>query len=236
MAYTRQTWVNRQSQANQTRMTHIEDGIYNAYNVSLIAISSTAPSECSTGDKYFNTSDNLIYTATSNSDWSETGETPISDKTYILTTDGSTYAYNGTTLTRIGGSEVRNVYSDSQEETYSCDYINNMDKYSTNEIKTNKVWVDGKPIYRKVIIYTTPLPSGNTNIPHGITDLDTFIDFEVRYFTSTNTIRKDIYVADTYYISVNNIGSENITIAVGSSFNNSFVKTIATLEYTKSTD
>lgn len=104
MAYDKQTWINRVSKANAERLNHIEDGIYNVYNVSLIAITNIQPSECNTGDKYFNTNDNKIYTATATDTWSETGETPISDKTYVLTTDGSTYAFNGTTLTRIGGN------------------------------------------------------------------------------------------------------------------------------------
>lgn len=29
------------------------------------------------------------------------------------------------------------------------------DIYSTDEVKTNKVWIDGKPIYRKVLLCTT---------------------------------------------------------------------------------
>lgn len=43
--------------------------------------------------------------------------------------------------------------------------INQPDIYSTTETKTNKVWIDGKPIYRKVI--TGDLSQENWN--HGIT-------------------------------------------------------------------
>lgn len=44
-------------------------------------------------------------------------------------------------------------YSNSTTNAYNCDYVNNAikDVYSTNETLTNKVWIDGKPIYRKVI-------------------------------------------------------------------------------------
>lgn len=35
------------------------------------------------------------------------------------------------------------------------------DTYSTTETKTNKVWIDGKPIYRKVIHYTGVVPSNS---------------------------------------------------------------------------
>ena len=43
---------------------------------------------------------------------------------------------------------IVNEYSESTSETYSCDYVNKLDKYSTTEVKTGKVWIDGKPIYR----------------------------------------------------------------------------------------
>lgn len=50
-------------------------------------------------------------------------------------------------------AEVVNDYSTSQENAYSCDYVNKalVENYSTDEVKTNKVWIDGKSIYRKVI-------------------------------------------------------------------------------------
>lgn len=135
--YDEQTWVNGESQANAQRFNHMEAGIKNAYNVSLIAITNIEPSEYNEGDKYYNTSDNLIYIATSNNEWSETGETPISDKTYVLIEDGSTYMYDGTTLTRIGGSEqeVENEYSESTTLPYSANYIN--DKYGRHILYDN---------------------------------------------------------------------------------------------------
>ena len=105
--YEEQFWENEnpESQVNATRMTHIEKGIKNAYNVSLIAITSIEPSECNEGDKYFNTSDNLIYTATDTDTWSETGETPKGGILYVVFETNSLYAYNGTTLVGVGGSQ-----------------------------------------------------------------------------------------------------------------------------------
>jgi len=48
-------------------------------------------------------------------------------------------------------AEVLNAENNSTKNTYSCDYINSMDRYSTTEVKTNKVWINGSPIYRRVI-------------------------------------------------------------------------------------
>ncbi len=51
-----------------------------------------------------------------------------------------------------------------------------IDTYSTNEVKTNKVWVDGKPIYRKVL-NTGTLPNHNLKyVNHNITNLGVVID------------------------------------------------------------
>ena len=40
------------------------------------------------------------------------------------------------------------------------DYVDNSNSYSTQEVKTGGKWIDGKPIYRKVLICTT-LINGN---------------------------------------------------------------------------
>ena len=48
------------------------------------------------------------------------------------------------------------------------------DTYSTSEVKTNKVWIDGKPIYRKVFVYENGT-SVSEEIP--IANLDTVIGY-----------------------------------------------------------
>ena len=61
-------------------------------------------------------------------------------------------------------ANVSTIETNSDTDTYSCNYINSMDKYSTNEVKTNKVWIDGKPIYRKIVTGTIGQEYYNTNI------------------------------------------------------------------------
>lgn len=156
MAYTKTNWVNDQTELNAENMNHIEDGIYNSQNVEIIAISDTAPTSCVTGDKYYNTEDNLIYTATGTNTWSEDGEEPIRDVFYILFSEQSSYSYDGTTLVSVGGgtedivisdeepteegvkiwidtgeisqqaSEITNSYSTSTGIGYSANYVNNL--------------------------------------------------------------------------------------------------------------
>lgn len=45
------------------------------------------------------------------------------------------------------------------------------DVYSTSEVKTNKVWINGKPIYRKVI-QTNVDNNINATIPYYISNVD----------------------------------------------------------------
>jgi microcystin-dependent protein len=46
-------------------------------------------------------------------------------------------------------ASVVNANSNSTTDTYSCDYINDINTYSTSETDTGKRWIDGKKIYRK---------------------------------------------------------------------------------------
>lgn len=104
MAYTKQTWINRHpdSQLNATRMNHIEDGIANAYSVDLIAVTNVAPSQCSTGDMYYNTITKELYTATGTNTWGNVPEAPLRNIFYIDKSTNIPYMDDGTDLVEIG--------------------------------------------------------------------------------------------------------------------------------------
>lgn len=62
--------------------------------------------------------------------------------------------------------KILNAFSNSNKDTYSSDYINKtygggVKNYSTEEVKLDEKWIDGKPIYRKVI---------TTNAYNGVAD------------------------------------------------------------------
>jgi len=117
MAYVKTNWVDDVTELDAENMNHIEDGIYNSQNVEIIAISDEAPTSCVTGDKYYNTDDNLIYTATGTNTWGATGEEPISGIFYILFSEQSSYSYDGTTLVSVGGGTEDIVISDTEPTT-----------------------------------------------------------------------------------------------------------------------
>jgi hypothetical protein len=98
--------------ANETKKIAVEDLLDK--NIELIAVSDTEPAECSYGDKYFNTTDNLIYTAIATDTWSEDGEEPIEGIFYVVFGEQSSYAYNGTTLISVGGGTEDIIISPDQ--------------------------------------------------------------------------------------------------------------------------
>lgn len=51
--------------------------------------------------------------------------------------------------------------------------------YSTDETLTGGIWIDGKPIYRKVIIWD--LSSASMGIPYGVSDLENVVKLESIY-------------------------------------------------------
>lgn len=121
---------------------------------------------------------------------------------------------------------------------YLEDKINNGEIYSTNEIKTNKIWIDGKPIYRKVA-------QSNTiqTIPVDIANLDTMTKFSALIkernsnswrsipwlFVQNNQIGTAEWAGGVYY----NNGS--ISFQMGSNLSD-IDKCVVILEYTKTTD
>ena len=80
-----------------TTDTNFEGLIYKQEGeyIELIAMSATPPVTSSAGDKYYNTSTKLIYTATADNVWSSSGDTPRDDVVYTQTTTGFNYIWNG---------------------------------------------------------------------------------------------------------------------------------------------
>ena len=87
-------------------------------------------------------------------------------------------------------AQISDGYSTSKIDGYSCNYVNNAlkDVYSTTETKTNKVWTDGKPIYRTVI--SKSVSSGTNNITlsdYGISNYDTiYINYNGSYIKNSS--------------------------------------------------
>lgn len=95
-----------------------------------------------------------------------------------------------TTFSKIitkGQLELGSTATDYEE--YYGKYITKKDMYdlatySTTEVDTGKIWIDGKPIYRKVLEFNN-VPTGYTAKNHGISNFDKLINCSGYYYNST---------------------------------------------------
>lgn len=70
----------------------------------LIAIQATAPATCATGDKYYNTTDHKVYTATATNTW-DAGAEPETGKIYVF--DDMAYRWSGSAMVQIGADKLK---------------------------------------------------------------------------------------------------------------------------------
>lgn len=118
-----------------------------------------------------------------------------------------------------------------EEEWYNS---NNIEKYSTNEIKIG-TWIDGKPIYRKVINIGA-LPNATTKtITHNISNLSMFIRVSgIAYSPAGYTLLPYVQPA----LPNLNVGifANSTQVVVITTTDKSTNSGYAILEYTKTTD
>lgn len=150
-------------------------------------------------------------------------------------TDPDITLWVDTPITETKASEIVDEYTESDKVGYSCDYINDAFVYSTNEVKTGKKWIDGKPIYRKTISYSGSALGAYTNLPHGVSNIGEHrIIVEQAYIYNGNSFIG--YSNGTEFANVIVIDGTNVGVAVGSGWSTLFTKAYITIEYTKTTD
>jgi len=111
--------------------------------------------------------------------------------------------------------------------------VEETEDYSTSETNTGKKWIDGRPIYRKVIIGTTTISSGNYTVAHDISNLGDIVDFKYYSWQNSTTM----FIGSTSPLDGSDklsvyINGNNITVR--SSWES--IKRVIILEYTKTTD
>ena len=383
-------------------MNEIKTVVNNNETKILIAVSSSAPAQCSIGDMYFNTTSNLIFTATGTNTWGSTGAAPTLNTIYVVFATQTAYAYNGTTLISVGGgasgggvdipigtvipytnttapegylicdgsavsrttyselydiigttygtgdgsttfnlpnlkgkvivmqdtndtdfdtlgetggskyiqdhkhtwassngrkyaggmdtssvqygsgtyvvkiddssantggvftgsggvsvgssgnlqpyivltyiikatkttpvqAEVVNEYDTSTGNTYSCDFINDCNNYSTSEVNTGKKWIDGKDIYRKVIDTGSITSAGTKNVAHNITNLDKIISFSGYSLRNNDNLFRPMFYTESQ--AQLQVYADTTNVRIYTSWNPAVDESYVILEYTKS--
>lgn len=124
-------------------------------------------------------------------------------------------------------AQVVDGYSTSATDSYSCNYVNGMNTYSTNEIRVG-TWMN-KPLYRKVLdVGSKTFSSGDNYIAHGINNFERAIYLKYTMFFGNNN-----YVLWDKLLTLQATSTDIIASTTGS---NSFTQVYFILEYTKTTD
>lgn len=127
--------------------------------------------------------------------------------------------------------------------------LTNLTTYSTNETEIG-LWIDGKPLYRKVIEYTPSNTLGevgkttNVDINHGITNIKYVVESSTKLFYTGYNITTDVpYIVGqtnttnvTGAVAVNIINDTIVRLRIVNDTINTSEKIYITLVYTKTTD
>ena len=111
--------------------------------------------------------------------------------------------------------------------------------YSTEEQKTGETWIDGKPIYRKVIDFGVIDEQNNNFRDHGIKNLGQVVDVRAMGYTGTQYYPIPFAAVSSMFANKNvgvRIDTTQISIGVGATTDFSTHTAIAIVEYTKTTD
>ena len=119
------------------------------------------------------------------------------------------------------------------------------DTYTTTEQNTGKKWIDGKPIYRKVIsLSSSQLAVGSNKVQHGVSNV-AIMTCVGGYFKIAGTgycygLYRTWSDMPAYFIGVADMNREgtSFSIQVGTAYtgNNALTEGAVILEYTKTTD
>ena len=130
-------------------------------------------------------------------------------------------------------AQVVDGYSASTTDSYSCNYVNGMNTYSTDEIRIG-TWIDGKPIYRKVYIENNPTTGEwayiNTDNTYNIKMYKGFYQRTNNRLDALSVGREDAMPL------ICTIRNNQIEYKIDSTYASGKISVYFILEYTKTTD
>ena len=107
--------------------------------IELLTVSSTAPSTCVVGDKYYNTTTSKIYTAIATNTWGTEGENPSSLYLYADLEHKELYYYDGADFKSYGSGKKEIGYVGEEQEGTEVILIEDSDFDGENSVELAKV-------------------------------------------------------------------------------------------------
>lgn len=110
--------------------------------------------------------------------------------------------------------------------------------YSTEETNTGSTWINGKPIYRKVVSIGSLPNNTAVTINHGISNIEYVVNSSLTWYDTTdNCWWQDRRWDSTTVVITYNVNPTTIWINGGGvNWNRRTKDTYVTIEYTKTTD
>ena len=134
-------------------------------------------------------------------------------------------------------NQIHDAYSTSTTDTYSCNYINEarLEEYSTTEKIIGK-WIDGKPIYRKVLNVGT-VTTQKAYFTHNIANIGKLVNLYGTFNRNDNvqqTMPGNYTNWETYLYDISSI---EVTINFSDNqWSRNPYDIVIVMEYTKTTD
>ena len=164
----------------------------------------------------------------------------VYDSKTDMDTDISNIAEGEIVATKAGESEgaveVVDEVTDGVMSPVTSNAVADCLSYSTTEQPTGGKWIDGKPIYRRVV-HTTITASGHTLIADPSSwNISQFTNIDVISKSSTGTQSVQYYYDTDDFMRCFIATSGKVDVEVGSNFPARPIEIWVTLEYTKTTD
>lgn len=190
--------------------------------------------DTTTGETYIDYGSQRISTGSGNAIYIGTG-VPTNPSTQLwINPEESILPINTEVVNSMEGSETNKAPSVASAKSYIAGEIN--DVYSTDEVKTNKVWIDGKPIYRKTV-NTGALPTlGGKIINHNISNIDYVTKIIGTAYKNTNNIFLPLPHATYDNTAISCYCNKTAITIIVYTDRSAFQESYVTLEYTKTTD
>ena len=127
---------------------------------------------------------------------------------------------------------IVNQHSNSQEDAYNCDYINDLHNYSSEEHIIGTF--NNKPLYRKS--FKVLITSQTFEFNHGITNMDDLVKYNASIIQQGGYKYPIPYYSEIAgYTIEGGVSSTGCYFKLGNSINYNHYATVV-LEYTKTTD